>query len=350
MRDCIAALAPYIDFSLEDVLTNADSDTSLDRVDVVQPALFAMMVSLAALWCSFGVKPQVVVGHSQGEIAAAVVSGALSLEDGARITALRAKAIADELAGAGGMLSIALPSGQVEEYVKRWTGRISIAAVNGPASTVVSGESSALAELLAFYRSEGVRAREIAVDYASHSAQVERLKERLKDELGPIRPRPSEIPFCSAVTGGVLDTTELDAAYWYRNLRHTVRFDQAARALIESSYTTVIEISPHPVMTAALEEIVESSSTDPAEAAVIGSVRRGEAGMERVLTSIARAHAHGVAVDWSALFGDPTHTGAESPDVRLSAQALLALIVATGRRSNLARTIRHRAFAARRSR
>ncbi|MFE9069446.1 type I polyketide synthase, partial [Streptomyces violaceusniger] len=215
--ECGAALAPLVDWSLVDVLGDA---AALERVDVVQPVLWAVMVSLAELWRSCGVEPAAVVGHSQGEIAAACVAGALSLEDAARVVALRSKALR-ALSGGGGMVSVSLPVGEVRERLGAWGERLSVAAVNGPSAVVVSGDADALDELLAVCEGEGIRARRIPVDYASHCAHVEAIEGELLRELAGISPGSSSVPFYSTVTGGVLDTTALDAGYWYRNLRQT---------------------------------------------------------------------------------------------------------------------------------
>ncbi|MYZ40584.1 acyltransferase domain-containing protein, partial [Streptomyces sp. SID4917] len=221
---CGVALGEFVDWSLVDVLRGAGGAPSLERVDVVQPVSFAVMVSLAAVWRAHGVEPDAVVGHSQGEIAAAVVSGALSLRDGARVVALRSQVIGRRLAGHGGMMSVPLPVAEVEGRLGAWAGRISVAAVNGPRSVVVSGEPGALDELFAGLSGEGVRVRRIAVDYASHSVQVEGLREELLDVLGPVRPGAAEVPFFSTMTGGWLDTGEMGAEYWFRNLRQRVLF------------------------------------------------------------------------------------------------------------------------------
>ena len=232
IRGCGVALSRYVDWSLEDVLRGVGGAPSLERVEVVQPALFAVMVSLAALWRSFGVEPDVVVGHSQGEIAAAFVAGGLSLDDAARVVALRSQAVADQLAGRGGMVSVALTAADAEGLIGRFGERLSLAAVNGPASVVVSGELGALGELVAGCEREGVWAREIPVDYPSHSARVEDLRERLAEELGPIRPQSGRVPFFSTVTAEVIDTAGLDGGYWYRNLRHQVRFNDVISVLL----------------------------------------------------------------------------------------------------------------------
>ena len=183
-----------MDWALEDVLRGGDGAPSLERVDVVQPALWAVMVSLAALWRSYGVEPAAVVGHSQGEIAAACVAGGLSLEDGARVVALRSRLVRERLAGHGGMMSVALPVGRVEELLVPYAGRVSVAAVNGPAAVVVSGEPAALDELLAVCERDGARARRVAVDYASHSAQVEAIEAELLEVLAPVAPGTGSVP------------------------------------------------------------------------------------------------------------------------------------------------------------
>ncbi|WJD95488.1 type I polyketide synthase [Streptomyces antimycoticus] len=295
IAECEAALAEFVEWSLVEVLRGGGP--GLGRVDVVQPALWAVMVSLAEVWRACGVTPAAVVGHSQGEIAAAVVAGGLSLEDGARVVALRSQAIARGLAGHGGMMSVAQSADRVRERITAWEGRISVAAVNGPGSIVVSGDPEALRELQAECEAEGVRAKIIPVDYASHSAHVEELRDELLDVLAPIAPRRAEVPFCSTVTGDTLDTTGLDAGYWYTNLRETVELESAVRALSGAGFGTFLEMSPHPVLTMPLQATVE-------DAVVVGSLRRDEGGPERFLVSLGEAFVRGVAVDWAAVFAD----------------------------------------------
>ncbi|MEH1101801.1 SDR family NAD(P)-dependent oxidoreductase [Micromonospora sp. CPCC 205561] len=296
MDECAKAVDAFTDWSLLDVVRGVPGAPSLDRVDVVQPVLFAVMVSLAALWRSYGVEPAAVVGHSQGEIAAAVVAGALSLDDGARVVALRSRAIAAGLAGRGGMASVAAPRADVAARIAPWDDRISIAAVNGPAATVVSGEPAALRELLAACEADGVRMRMIPVDYASHSAQVEAIRDELLSVLADVRPRGADVPLYSTVTGAVVDTATLDAGYWYTNLRGTVRFEEAVDRLLADGHDVLVEISPHPVLGMGVREILDRADTP---AALVGSLRRDEGGLSRFLLSLAEAHVRGVAVDWS---------------------------------------------------
>ncbi|MFD8201512.1 SDR family NAD(P)-dependent oxidoreductase, partial [Streptomyces sp. NPDC059701] len=309
MAECAMALDPFVDWSLTDVLREAEAEAWLDQVDVVQPVLWAVMVSLAEVWRSHGVEPAAVIGHSQGEIAAACVAGALSLQDAAKVVALRSKAIR-ALSGRGGMASVSLSADEVGERLSAWGGRLSVAAVNGPAVVVVSGDADALDEMLASCEADGVRARRVAVDYASHCAHVEEIEDVLLRELAGIAPQPSTVPFYSTVTAGVLDTSSLDAGYWYRNLRQTVRFADTLRALLDDGFRLFVESSAHPVLTMGVEQTAETHINTPVTA--VGSLRRGEGGLERFLTSAAEAFVGGAAVDWAGVF---TGTGARRVDL-----------------------------------
>ncbi|MGW7824682.1 SDR family NAD(P)-dependent oxidoreductase, partial [Streptomyces puniciscabiei] len=297
IAECGAALAEFTDWSLVDVLRGAEGAPALDRVDVVQPATWAVMVALAAVWEAHGVSPDAVVGHSQGEIAAAVVAGALSMTDGARVVALRSRAIARRLAGRGGMVAVPLAAADVEPRLADWDGRLSLAAVNAPDAVVVSGDAASLDEFFGQLASEGVRVKRIAVDYASHSAHVADLDADLLTDLAPVTARAPRIPLLSTVTGERLDAASMDAAYWYRNLRQTVRFTDAVRALLDQGCTRFVECSPHPVLTGAVHSCAESAG---ARAATVGTLRRGEDGTDRLLTSLAEAFVRGVRVDWTA--------------------------------------------------
>ncbi|MEW2230514.1 acyltransferase domain-containing protein, partial [Streptomyces sp. NPDC007044] len=301
LAECDAALRPYVGLSVVEAIREG----VLNDVVVVQGALWAVMVSLAAVWRSVGVEPGAVIGHSQGEIAAACVAGALSVEDAARVVALRAKAIRGTLSGRGGMVSVALPAQDVRERIARWDGRISVASVNGPSSTVVSGEPQALAELLTACEAEGVRARRIDVDYASHSVQVDAIRDEVVQALSGIEPQSSQVPFYSTVTGGRIDTSTLDADYWVTNLRQEVRFDETVRALLADGFTYFVESSPHPVLAVGLAETFEDAGSD---AVALGTLRRDEGGQERFLTSLAEGWVRGLPVDWRSVFaGTPAH-------------------------------------------
>ncbi|MBH5338519.1 SDR family NAD(P)-dependent oxidoreductase [Streptomyces pactum] len=255
------------------------------------------MVSLAELWRSYGVEPAAVVGHSQGEIAAAVVAGALSVEDGARAVALRSRVIGERLAGRGGMVSLGLSRAETLRRIEGFGGRVSVAAVNGASSTVVAGEPAALDELVAACEAEEIRARRIPVDYASHSPQVESIREELLKVLDGISPSASRVPFYSTVEAEPVDTTSLDAAYWVRNLRQEVRFEAAVERLLGDGFGLFVECSAHPVLVMSVQE-----TADPGvPVAAVGSLRRDDGGLDRFLASLAEAWTRGAPVDWTPL-------------------------------------------------
>ncbi|MFF9040953.1 type I polyketide synthase [Streptomyces sp. NPDC014892] len=299
LEECAAALEPHVDWSLWDVL-DSDDGALWGRVDVVQPVLWALMVSLARLWKSCGVTPSAVVGHSQGEIAAAVVAGGLSVVDGARVVALRSRALR-ALAGRGGMVSLAAGREVAAGLVSGFGGRVSVAAVNGPGSTVVSGEPEALDELMAECETRGIRARRVPVDYASHSPQVEELRERILADLAPIVPKSSSVPLYSSVTGGRIDTAVMDAGYWFENLRSLVRFDEATAALLADGRSVFLESSPHPVLTPGIEQSLEASGHP---GVTLATLHRDRGDATRWLTALAEAHVAGVPVDWTTVLPD----------------------------------------------
>ncbi|MEU5164218.1 SDR family NAD(P)-dependent oxidoreductase [Streptomyces sp. NPDC020875] len=304
LGECADALEQFVDWSVRDVVYEAEGAASLERVDVVQPLSFAVMVSLAALWESVGVRPGGVVGHSQGEIAAAVVSGALSLDDGARIVALRSRVIAESLAGHGGMASVAAPLERIEGALPDG---VSVAAVNGPASVVVAGDTDGLDQVVAWAEAEGLRVRRIAVDYASHSAHVERIEAELARVLAPVAPRPGRTGLYSTVDAGWTEGTALDAAYWYRNLRGTVRFADAVAGLAAAGFGAFVEAGAHPVLVPGVLDVLEAAGTP---GVVVGSLRRGEGGRDRFLRSAGELWSQGVDLDWTAVLdGGPRGTG-----------------------------------------
>ncbi|WP_051385696.1 type I polyketide synthase [Actinokineospora inagensis] len=286
---CAEALSAHVEWSLVDVLHARPGAPGLDRVNVVQPALWAMMISLARLWESRGVRPAAVIGHSQGEIAAAHIAGALTLADSAKVVALRSQAIA-ATAGTGGMMSIPLPADQVRGDIAEYDD-LHLAAINGPAATVVAGAADDLRRLHERYESRDVRARIIPVDYASHSPHMEALREPLLTLLASTNPQPATVPFYSTLTGELLDTTELTADYWFRNLRNPVRFHPAVKAIVESGHTLFIESSPHPVLTGGLTGVT-----------ALGTLRRDRGDLAQFTAALAEAHVHGATPDWSAAF------------------------------------------------
>nr|UUG66784.1 Ktm20 [Streptomyces sp.] len=295
---CDAAFAEFQDWSVEAVLRQEPGAPTLDRIDAVQPVLFTMMVSLAALWRSYGVEPAAVIGHSQGEVAAACVAGVLGLRDAARITAARNTALCS-LAGKGAMASVLAGQDEVLSRIARWEGRLSVAAANGPAACVVSGDPDAVDAFVASCEEDRLRARRIrGADAAGHSAQVEALRERLLDQLA-VEPGPSELPLYSTVTGGRIDPADMDGEYWYRNARRTVQFNDAARAMLADGHRVFLEVSPHPVLTVPLQGIADDAGVPVAP---VPTLHRDEGGRHRFLGALAQAASHGVVPDWDTVF------------------------------------------------
>ncbi|UBI40483.1 MULTISPECIES: type I polyketide synthase [Streptomyces] len=295
IAECEQALAPHVDWSLTDVLRGDGSE--LSRVEVVQPVLWAMMVSLAAVWAHHGITPAAVVGHSQGEMAAACVAGALTLHDAARIVAIRSHALR-QLAGHGAMASLGVGRELAAELVDGRPG-VGIAGVNSPHSTVISGPPAEVAAVVADAEARGLRARTIDVDYASHGPQVDEIAGLLTERLGGVRPVETDVAFYSTVTAGRLETTGLDTAYWIANLRRPIRFADTVEALLADGYRLFIEASPHPVLNLGIQETVDHFGLT---AAVVPTLRRDHGGLAQFTHSAALAFTSGADVDWRRWF------------------------------------------------
>ncbi|MGQ0842058.1 acyltransferase domain-containing protein, partial [Actinokineospora sp.] len=292
VRECDHALRSLTGWSVADVLTG-DDPTWPARADVVQPALFTMGVALAALWNSHGVRPDAVVGHSQGEIVAAVVAGALTLEQGALVAVARSEAVRD-LAPPGAMALVESPHEALSALIAESGAEVSVAAVNTAGSTVVSGDPSEVDRLCALLTDQGVYNRKVNVDYASHSAHMDALIPVLTERFAALgAPAEARVPVYSTLLGTKITGTELTGEYWCRNLREPVRFDQALGRLLADGHTTFIEISPHPILSMPL--------TDGAgpDGVVISSLARDSGGYDRFLTNLATLHSHGHEIDWS---------------------------------------------------
>ncbi|MFI6230963.1 type I polyketide synthase [Micromonospora echinospora] len=291
LAECQRALAPYLDVDLVSVLTG-DDESWLDRVEVVQPVLWAVGIALAAVWEHAGVSPAAVVGHSQGEIGAACVAGILSLDDAAKTVALRSRALA-VLRGTGAMASVDLSADAVAERLPTYPG-VGVAAVNGPSTVVVSGPPQPVADLVAACQAEGVRARIIPVDYASHSPAVQEVAEQLRTDLADVAPQAGQVRLVSTLTGEWVVPESMGADYWYENLRRTVLFDPAVRVAVGAGHTTFVEISPHPVLTMPVTGILDDAGVS---GHTLGTLRRGEDDATRLLTSLATAYTVGLPVD-----------------------------------------------------
>jgi acyl transferase domain-containing protein len=301
LAECAAALAPHVEWNLLEVIGEAPGAPGLEAEDVLQPVLWAVSVALAEVWQAAGVVPDAVAGHSQGEIAAATVAGMLSLQDAALVIAARGRVLAG-LGVGGGMLSVAASAAQVGEVLAAGDGRVSVAAVNSPAATVVAGDLDALAGFAGVCAGRGWRTRPVPIGYAAHSGQVEAAEGELRAALAGVRPGRGRVAMVSAMTGEPVQGPELDAGYWYASLRAPVQFAAAVTTLAGAGHGVFIEVSPHPVLAAAVTEVLGQDG--PGDGPVVsGTLRRGDGGPDRLLAALARAHVQGVPVEWAAMLG-----------------------------------------------
>lgn len=240
------------------------SGSDLDRLEVSQPVLFGLQVALAELWRSYGVEPAAVIGHSLGEVAAAVCAGALDVSDGARIVAVRARLLSGLQGGA--MAVVDLDDGELDALARDFLG-VHVAVHSSPGQKVVTGEERAVARLVRWLEGEGRAARSMRVVGAGHSPQVEPLLPELTASLADVGGRPARVPVYSTVLDDPRADSVFDAAHWAANLRRPVRLDRAVAAAAADGHTVFVEISPHPVLARAI--------TDTAPGAVaIGTLRR----------------------------------------------------------------------------
>ncbi|WP_394836552.1 amino acid adenylation domain-containing protein [Pendulispora rubella] len=306
---CDEALRPWTGWSVLSVVRGeaVEGVPPLDRVDVQQPALFSMYVSLAAAWRAMGIEPAAVVGHSQGEVAAAVVSGALTLEQGARLIAVRSQALWSD-AERGEMAVVELPVAEVAPLLESYGDLLSIAAVNNAGSTVVSGDGEALQELLGDLDDRDVICGDLNSDYAFHSAYMDVLLPRLRAELSDLAPKATDVPFYSTVTGGVLPGEALTIEYFCRNLRETVRLDRAVDRLVADGFQVFVEVSPHPVLALPI-----TNATLDAGAVIVDTLERDHGGLVQMLRTLGVLHTKGHPVDWTRVFSGIGARVAELP-------------------------------------
>jgi phthiocerol/phenolphthiocerol synthesis type-I polyketide synthase C len=290
IRSCAAALAPHVAWDLVACVAGETDAECATRVDVLQPMMWAITVALAELWREAGIEPDVVIGHSQGEIAAATVAGVLSYEDAAQIVARRS-AILRRVAGRGAMLAVELAPAAARAALAGFEDRIALAVHNGPCSCVLSGDTEAIAVLEELLEADCTVCRRVQVDYASHSHHMDELAPGLLAALDGIAPCPARTELMSSVRVQSLSGPEMDAAYWVRNLREPVRFaDAMARLLGDASH--IIEISPHPVLVPAIEELAAQRPEPPK---VLATLRRGAGAPADFALALARAYIAGLA-------------------------------------------------------
>ncbi|MFE5598120.1 SDR family NAD(P)-dependent oxidoreductase [Streptomyces coelicoflavus] len=301
-RRVIDELEPMIaaeaGFSLRRVLDEAEMPT---EVATVQPLIFAVQLGLAELWRAHGLRPAAVIGHSMGEVAAAVVAGALDVRDGVKVICRRSRLLL-KAAGQGAMAVIESPAEEVAARLDR-TGRadtVTVAVMPSHRSTVIAGDPEDVRHVADAYEAEGINARLVQVDVASHSPQMDVLLDPLTAELADLTPRAPGIPFFSTVEGRLDRVPDCDAAYWCDNLRAPVRFADAVRTAFRAGHTAFVEISPHPLLT----RDTAATLGDHDGVLVTGTLMKGQDAQESFLAAVGRLHCHGLAPDWERIAPD----------------------------------------------
>ena len=297
MEQCDAALRPWASFSLLEELKRSEETSQMHRTEIGQPSIFAMQVALAALWKSWGVEPSAVVGHSVGEIAAACIAGIFSLEEAARIIALRARFMESCGRGEGTMLAVGLPEDEALALIARHDRTVTISAFNGPRSITLSGPRLSLEAMAGELEAQGAFARLVKVDHPFHHPLMRPASEALEAELAGLKPQPGAIPFFSTVTGERCAGESCDAPYWARGIREPVRFASAVGALADFGVDVWLELNAHPALAHATQECLTARGT---KAPIISSVRRDRE-FESMLESATDLHLAGVPLDFSAM-------------------------------------------------
>ncbi|RNL83724.1 alpha/beta fold hydrolase [Sinomicrobium pectinilyticum] len=306
---CARAFRSYTDWNLVEVLQATPEINRLQEIDVIQPALCAIQIALARLWMSWGIYPDGVVGHSMGEVAAAHIAGILSLDDAARIICKRS-ALMKTVSGKGGAMMVTeLSYKEASGWIEREYPELSVAVNNSPRSTVLAGDQKVMDKVKSVLEQRDIFCRQVKVDVASHSRQMDPLTGELKEALQDIKPQPGTIPVFSTCRNKIVDGEELHADYWVDNLRNTVQFTSAMTYLMNEGYTVFMEIGPHPVLSNAIKECAGDFKKQIITAA---SLYREEPELPSLYRNLGNLYEQGYTIDWTRFYGTT-----KAPDVVL---------------------------------
>ncbi|WP_018262949.1 type I polyketide synthase [Methylobacterium sp. WSM2598] len=296
MDACAGLLASHLDVDLLDVMWGRASPELIHQTRYTQPALFALEYSLAQLWQSWGIRAGAALGHSVGEYCAATVAGVLSLEDGLTLIAHRAR-LMQERCTPGDMCAVEADAAEVEALIERWEGRVSVAAINGPAATVISGERDAVAAAAAALEGRNVRVKRLTVSHAFHSALMDPMLEEFEGIAAGLTHHASRVRLISNVTGEAISGQEMARpGYWSRQVRGTVRFSEGMRTLEQAGCRCFLEIGPHPVLIG----MGQTCLSDPDSRIWRASLRRGQDDCREMLEAAAHLYTAGVNLDWES--------------------------------------------------
>ncbi len=300
LAQCEQAMRPWVNWSLVEQLGLNETDPGycLAEIDVIQPTLLSIEIALAELWRSWGIEPAAVIGHSMGEVAAAYIAGALSLADAMRIICCRSRLLR-RTSGQGAMAVVELSVEEAQAALAGYEDKLAVAVSNSPRSTVLSGDPAALAEVIRQLEAQQVFCRFIKVDVASHSPQMNSLKNDLRAELAGVQPHPATIPIYSTALGAVIDGADCGPDYWVQNLRQPVLFSKMVQQLLAGDHTIFIEMSPHPILLPAVQQGFQHAGVT---GVVVSSLRREQAEQAAMLAGLGQLYVLGCPVAWERLY------------------------------------------------
>jgi len=297
LEDIDSFLKPLAGWSLVEEMTRDEASSQINRTNIAQPAIFGLQVALSELWKSWGIHPAKVVGHSVGEVAAAYVAGAYSLEDAVKVIYHRSR-LQDMTGGKGRMVAVGISQTEARRVISGREHQVQVAVINSPGMVTLAGDTEPLEDLVSGLEEQGKFVRWLRIDYAFHTHQMEPIREELLEVLKDIRPRATTVPYISTVTGGICEGTKLDADYWWRNVREAVLFAPAIAGLIRSGEDSFIEVGPHPALQ---NPIMECLSDQNRKGFYFSSLKRKTDESVEMLQNLARLHLHGYAVDWKSV-------------------------------------------------
>ncbi|OJJ26222.1 hypothetical protein BI308_07420 [Roseofilum reptotaenium AO1-A] len=301
LDQCNEILKEYLEIPLLEVIYSQSSASLLDQTAYTQPALFSLEYALAKLWESWGIKPNAVMGHSVGEYVAATVAGVFSLEEGLKLIAMRGR-LMQQLPRGGEMVAVMASESQVREAIAQSNSQVTIAAINGAESIVISGESGAIATLSSKLKSQGVKTKPLQVSHAFHSPLMEPMLAQFEAVAQEVTYSQPRIPVISNVTGQKVDADMATAQYWVNHVRQPVKFAQSIKTLHEEGYKVFLEIGPKPILLGMGRQCL------PEDVGVwLPSLRPGVEEWQQMLLSLGQLYVKGFKVDWSGFNQDYTN-------------------------------------------
>lgn len=307
-----AAIQRLAGWSLLEELSAGPTASRMARTEVAQPSNLALQMALTELLRAWGLAPDAVAGHSIGEVGAAYAAGVLPFDDALELACHRGRILA-RAAGEGGMLAAGISLDALAPLLEGIGQRVSMGAINGPASVTLSGRREDLETLAAELGRRDIFRRMLQVEVPYHCALLDPLLPELQRALAHLLPRKAQVPFYSTVTAGPVPGEQLDAPYWVRNMREPVRFSATVDRLLDDGFRAFVEVGPHPVLEEPIRQCAELKGHSILQ---VASLRRGRPEALMLLTGVAKLHGHGRSPDWTKLlasFASPTANPPHSP-------------------------------------